>query len=78
MVGAYSMRITQHAVVQASLRRLKSMGLKVHVFEESPYRAYLFIDLNSVLKLIEKNITYPNKRVYFEEGQIVIEVWKKE
>jgi hypothetical protein len=50
----------------------------VHVFEESPYRAYLFIDLNSVLKLIEKNITYPNKRVYFEEEQIVIEVWKKE
>jgi hypothetical protein len=54
------------------------MGLKVHVFEESPTRAYIFIDLNSVLKLIEKNITYPNKRVYFEEGQIVIEVWKKE
>jgi len=54
------------------------MGLKVHVLEDTPNRGFIFIDLDSVLKLIERQITFPNKRVYYAEGQIVIEVWRKE
>jgi len=72
------MRISQHHVIQKSISRLKAMGLKVHVLEDTPNRGFIFIDLDSVLKLIERQITFPNKRVYYAEGQIVIEVWRKE
>jgi len=69
--------ITEHPAVAKSLRRLKAMGLKVHVLPEGDNEAYIFVDINSLVKLISKEITYPNKKVYIEDNFIVINVWRR-
>ena len=69
--------ITEHPAVAKSLRRLKAMGLRVHVLTEGNNEAYIFVDINSLVKLISKEITYPNKKVYVEDNFIVINVWRR-
>ena len=69
--------ITEHPAVAKSLRRLKAMGLRVHVLAEGDNEAYIFVDINSLVKLISKEITYPNKKVYIEDNFIVINVWRR-
>jgi len=51
-------------------------GLKVNVLATADNEAYIFIELDSVLRLIERQIQYPNRRVNFEEPYIVIYVWR--
>ena len=62
--------------VQKSLRRLQAMGLKAHIEVEGKDRGYIFIDLNSLLNMIYRKITYPNRKVYFEYPFIVVEIWR--
>ncbi len=69
--------LEQHDVVQKSLRRLKAMGLNVRVYSDNPNEVYLFIDLESVTKLIDKHITYPARKVYMEDKYIVVYLWRK-
>lgn len=76
MVGVEKVQIANHSVVEKSIRRLREMGLQVYVHPKSDDLAFIFIKLDSVLKLIDKQITYPNRKVYFEEPFIVIEVWR--
>jgi chromosome condensin MukBEF MukE localization factor len=56
--------------IQASLRRLKAMGLKVVTDLLDPHTVVIAIDMDSVDKYIERtlysNITYPNKYIYLE------------
>jgi hypothetical protein len=56
--------------IQASLRRLKSMGLKIETDLLDQDTVVIAVDMESVEKYIERtlysNITYPNKYVYLE------------
>jgi len=70
------MQIAYHPQVEKALERLRAMGLRVHVMPEGDNMAFIFIDFNSVLALIERQIKFPNRKVYFEEPFIVIKVWR--
>jgi len=56
--------------IQASLRRLKSMGLKIETDLLDQDTVVIAVDMESVDKYIERtlysNITYPNKYVFLE------------
>jgi len=56
--------------VQASLRRLKGMGLRVETDQIDADTVVIAVDMETVDKYIERtlyaNITYPNKYVYLE------------
>ena len=56
--------------VQASLRRLKSMGLKIETDQLDVDTIIIAVDMESVERYIERtlyaSITYPNKYVYLE------------
>ena len=69
--------LVTHPQVEKAIRRLKNMGLKVNVLQGGDREVYIFVDLNSVAKLIEKQIMFPNKKVTIEDGYIVIFMWKK-
>jgi len=76
MVAMHRPSIISHPIIEKSLRLLRAMGLKVNVFATADNEAYIFIELDSVLRLIERQMQYPNKRVNFEEPYIVIYVWR--
>jgi len=62
--------ILQDPRIQASLRRLKAMGLSVATEMIDSDTAVIAIDMDSVEKYIERtlysSITYPNKYIYLE------------
>ncbi|MES4787252.1 MAG: hypothetical protein C4294_17150 [Nitrospiraceae bacterium] len=68
--------------VQASLRRLRAMGLAVYASLESTNKAVIYVDVDSVLRYIVRKIdqstNYPNKRITIDKENKVIkmEVWK--
>jgi len=70
------MQIAYHPQVEKALARMRAMGLKVEVLPEGNDRAFIFIGLDSVIKLIDRQIKYPNRKTYFEDGFIIIEVWR--
>jgi predicted KAP-like P-loop ATPase len=78
MGGTEIMQIAQHVQVEKALNRLRAMGLKVELLADGENKAYIFITLDSVIKLIERQIKYPNKKLYYESPFIVIEVWRGE
>lgn len=68
--------------VEKSLKRLRRMGLRVHVeydrdMKEMMEYAFIFIELDSLLRYIARRIEYPNKKVYVEEGWVVIKLWRQ-
>lgn len=68
--------IHQHPQVEKAINRLRAMGLKASIYQEDEKNAYIFIELNSILKLIDKQIKYPCHRTYLEDNYVVIKVWK--
>ena len=64
--------ILQDTRVQASLRRLKAMGLKVEADEIDKDTVVIAVDMESVDKYIERtlysNITYPNKYIHLNSN----------
>jgi len=62
--------ILQDTRVQASLRRLKAMGLRVEADEVDEDTVVIAVDMESVDKYLERtlysNITYPNKYVFLD------------
>jgi len=75
MVGGI-MQIAYHPQVEKALERMRAMGLKVEILPEGENRAFIFIGLDSIIKLIDRQIKYPNRKTYFEDGFIIIEVWR--
>jgi len=69
-------KLRYNSVVEKSLDRLKAMGLNVHVLDLGENEALIFITLDSVMKLIEKQIKFPNKELKYESPFIVIRVWR--
>jgi hypothetical protein len=78
MVGVWGLQVVRNAQVEKALDRLRAMGLKVEVLPEGDNVAFIFIQLDSVLNLISRQMKYPNKKVYFEKPFIVIKVWRGE
>ena len=78
MVGVLGLQIAKHSQVEKALERLRAMGLKVEVLPEGDNVAFIFIQLDSVLNLISRQMKYPNKKIYFENPFIVIKVWRGE
>jgi len=62
--------------VEKSLNRLRAMGLKVHIESPSNDEAYIVIDIKSVLDLIYRKITFPNKEVFMEGNYMVVRIWR--
>ena len=62
--------ILQDNRVQASLRRLKAMGLRVEADEVDEDTVVIAVDMESVDRYLERtlysNITYPNKYVFLD------------
>lgn len=62
--------ILQDHRIQASLRRLKAMGLKVETEQLDVNTVVIAVDMESVERYIERTlygtITYPNKYIFFE------------
>jgi hypothetical protein len=69
--------LANHSVVEKSIRRLREMGLTVYVEPKGEDEAYIFVKLDSIIKLIDKQITYPNRKIYFDNPFIVIQVWRR-
>jgi hypothetical protein len=78
MVGGLAVQVARNAQVEKALDRLRAMGLKVDVLPEGDNLAFIFIQLDSVLNLISRQMKYPNKKVYFENPFIIIKVWRSE
>jgi ABC-type lipoprotein release transport system permease subunit len=76
MVGMEIHPITKNEAVQKSIRRLRAMGLKVHILPKDSDEAYIFISLESLADLIEKQITFQNREVKIENPYLVIRVWR--
>lgn len=72
------MQVAKNSQVEKALDRLRAMGLSVNVLPDGDNVAFIFITLDSVLKLIGKQMKYPNKEIYFEKPFIVIKVWRGE
>ena len=62
--------ILQDTRVQASLRRLKAMGLRVEADEVDEDTVVIAVDMESVDRYLERtlysNITYPNKYIFLD------------
>jgi len=68
--------IANNPSVEKSIRRLRQMGLKVHVLPEGDNEAFIFVTLDSIVKLIDSKITYRNKKTYIEDNFLVINIWR--
>jgi len=62
--------------VEKSLANLKAMGLSVEITPESVDECFIFIRLDSLMRMIEKRITYPHKKLKVEDPFIVIDLWR--
>jgi len=69
--------LVTHPQVEKALRRLKNMGLKVRVYQAGDREVYIFIDLNSICQLIDRQIKFPNRKVAIEGDYIVVYLWRR-
>jgi hypothetical protein len=77
MVGVDMTELQYNEVIEASLRRLRAMGLDVHLLPESNNECFIFIRLSSLVDIIRKQVTYQNKKITLEKDFIVIYLWRK-
>lgn len=64
--------------IEASMDRLRAMGLKFYIETPSDNECFIVIDMKSVVKLIDSKITYPNRRTYLEGDYMIIHFWRGE
>ena len=68
--------LSTNPVIEKSIRRLRAMGLNVNILPEGRNEAFIFITLDSILKLIGSKIKWVNKKLYIEDNFLVIRVWR--
>jgi hypothetical protein len=61
---------------EKSVDRLKAMGLKFYIDAVRDTEAYIVVDLESVVRLVDRAITYPSRKTYMEGKYMIIKVWK--
>jgi hypothetical protein len=54
--------------------KLREMGLDAHI-DISGDSVFIVIGVPSILRLIEKQINHPNKRVIIEDKYMVVKLW---
>ena len=64
--------------VEASMERLRAMGLRFYVETAGQDECYIVIDMKSVVRLIDSKITYPKRRTYLEGNYMIIHFWRGE
>jgi len=62
--------------VEKALANLRAMGLQVDILPEGNNECFIFISLDSVLRLISRRIPYPSHKVFQEDPFIVIHFWR--
>jgi len=76
MVGGGGVQLKQNSQIESSMRKLKAMGLNVNILSEGEHEAFIFITLDSIVRLIDSKMTYPNRKTYMEDKFLVINVWR--
>lgn len=75
-----SSRLEYDNRLQASIDRLRAMGLKFLVQTPTDKEVYLVIEMDSIINLIEKRISYPTKEIQKMKGgekdYMVVHFWK--
>ncbi len=69
-------QLAQDKRVEASLDRLKAMGLKVDLEIISPNEIAIIIPVKDIIKIINRRITYPLKESAIMSNLMVIHLWK--
>lgn len=64
--------------VEASIDKLRAMGLSVYIDAESKDSAYIVVNMESVIRMIDKRITYPSRKTEMEGSYMIIHVWKNQ
>jgi hypothetical protein len=64
--------------IELSEAKLKAMGVAFHVETVGQNECYIVIDMKSLVKLIDRRITYPKRRTYLEGDMMIIKFWKGE
>ena len=76
------MSVLKDVRVEKGIRRLRAMGLKVHLHLKNENEGYIFIDVDSVIQYIirqiDKSLKYPKRRIYYDKdlNVVAIHVWK--
>lgn len=52
------------------------MGLKFYIEFVSEDEAFLVLDMESVVKLIDSKITYPSRKTYLEGRHMIVHFWR--
>lgn len=69
-------KLRYNSQVEKSLANLRAMGLTVNVIADHPDEVNIFITLDSIMKLIERRINFPQKEVYMEQPFMVVRLWR--
>jgi hypothetical protein len=74
--------VTMDKRIQTSMDRLRAMGIKFYVEQPDRNQAYVVIDMDSLVKLIDSKITYPSRKTTLEKmGEkvyMMIHFWRGE
>jgi len=76
-MGTRAKYLTQNAVIQKSLTRLRQMGLDVIIDVDNENEAFIFVDIDSVIRLIQRQLTYGNTEVFLRVPYIVVRCWRE-
>jgi len=60
----------------SSVARLTAMGLKFYTETIGENEAYIVIDTESIVKLIDSKITYPSRTTSLDGRNMVIHFWR--
>lgn len=53
------------------------MGIDTLISSDGENEAFIFVDIDSIIRLIQKQITYGNSEVYLRVPYIVIRCWRE-
>jgi hypothetical protein len=68
--------LRHNASVEKALANLRAMGLQVDCLPENEDEVMIFINLESLCKLVSRRIPYPQKKVYVELPFMVVHLWR--
>ena len=72
--------LTMGEQLKQAVKNLRKAGIMVKVWVDKdsyPETGYILIDINSLAEIVEKKLTYPNRKVYIKDNYMIVEVWKE-
>jgi hypothetical protein len=64
--------------IEKAMDNLRAMGLKVELLTEGENRVFIFIHLDSIVRMIDRRIPYKNHKIKIEQPFMVIDAWRGE